>query len=246
MYNQYTFLMQKDIPLYLQAKEYLRKEIEAMQPGENILESEPLLTKKLKMSRETVRKAIAELVQEGLISRWHGKGNFGHPAVSKLSMRYDLNSNFRSLLEQAGHEVISIRSAWEEIDTPLALQKRIAHPTGERFIRFRQNFSADEKLAILSVVHINKKHLVQYPEEGLYEDNIDSFFQSHCTMKSEYVISWPKADVNEEIAAAFGLQSNVPMLSWEEVYYNIFDECMGLIEVYFNPNIMDLSMLLHF
>lgn len=239
--------MQKDLPLYLQAKEYLRKEIESMQPGENILESEPLLAKKLQMSRETVRKAISELSKEGLISRWHGKGNFGHPAVSKLSMRYDLNSNFRLLLEQAGHTVISTRSAWEEITTPPpALQKRITHPSEERFIRFRQLFSADGKLAILSIVHINKKYLVQFPEEGVYEENINSFLQTHCTMKSEYVISWPKAEIQEEIATMFGVPSNTPLLSWEEAYYNIFDECMGLIEVYFNPDIMDLSMLLHF
>jgi len=217
-----------------------------MLPGENILESEPLLTQKLQMSRGTVRKAISELVQEGYISPWHGKGNFGHPAVSKLSMRYDLNSNFRMLLEQAGHEVCSTRSAWDEIAIPPALQKRIGDANEDQYIRFTQNFSADGTNAIHSIVYINKNHLLKYPQKGVYEDNIDSFFHSHCTMGSEYVISWPIAKLDDKIATAFGLEPNLPLLSWEEMYYNILDECMGLIEVYFNPTIMNLSMLLHF
>ncbi|MDY0288506.1 MAG: hypothetical protein RBR15_06760 [Sphaerochaeta sp.] len=150
------------------------------------------------------------------------------------------------LLEQAGHEVRSTRSAWDEVDTPPPLQKRIGLPSEERYIRFNQTFYADGAIAILSVVHIHKNHLLKYPQEGVYEDNIDSFFQSHCTMGSEYVISWPLAKLDEKVATAFGLEHNVPVLSWEEVYYNILDECMGLIEVYFNPTIMDLSMLLHF
>jgi DNA-binding GntR family transcriptional regulator len=161
-------------------------------------------------------------------------------------MRYDLNSNFRMLLEKAGHVVLSTRSAWDEVAAPPTLKKRIELTSEERFIRFNQTFSADGTIAILSVVHINKNHLLKYPQEGVYEDNIDSFFQSHCTMGSEYVISWPIAKLDEKIAMSFGLEPNVPVLAWEEVYYNILDECMGLIEVYFNPTIMDLSMLLHF
>jgi len=217
-----------------------------MGPGENILESEPILTKKLSMSRETLRKAISELSQEGLISRWHGKGNFGHPAVSRLPMRFDLNSNFRLLLEKAGFKVLSTRTNWQETAVPEALAKRAPDQTEAHFIQFQQYFTADGQLSIISDVYINQRHLMVYPEAGVYQDNIDNFFQTHCTMKSEYVVAWPKAEVNHQVAGEFNLPLDTPMLSWEEIYYNINDEIMGLIEVHFNPHIMDLSMLLHF
>jgi GntR family transcriptional regulator len=91
-------------------KEYLLKQIQKMDPGNNQLEPENLLSKKLGMSRETVRKAMSLLIREGVITRWHGKGNFGHPAVSNLVMRVDINSDFRRILRNAGYKVETVRS----------------------------------------------------------------------------------------------------------------------------------------
>lgn len=217
-----------------------------MKCRQNMLESEPSLARRLQMSRETIRKALTELEREGWISRWHGKGNFGHPTVSRLPMRFDLNSNFKLLLEQAGFSVTAFRGAWEDASVPPSLARRIPSGKSTGFITFIQDMYADDQLAIISTVYIDKEFLRAYPEQGQYTDNIDAFFSTHCTMKSEYVIAWPKAHIDEAIAKRFNLDADLPLLVWEEAYFTIYDECMGVIEVYFNPLVMDLSMLLHF
>lgn len=238
--------MSRELPRYQQAKQSIREIIGRLTPKKNKLPSEPALTHDLGMSRETIRKAMIELCQEGLITKSHGKGNFGHPAVSRLHMRYDLNSNFRLILENSGFLVTSIRTSWQPAQQRVALKKRIPECLLENLIELSQRYYANGKLAVVSDVFIAKTFLIESPEAGEFTDSINEFFAHHCTEKSEYVLAWPKAIIKEERAMEFGLEPHTPLLAWEEVYYNLYDEPMGLIEAYFNPDIMDLSMLLHF
>ena len=123
-------------PLYLQMKEYLLKQIQKMDSGDNQLEPENLLSKKLEMSRETVRKAMSILIREGVITRWHGKGNFGHPAVSNLVMRVDMNSDFRRILRNAGFKVKTVRSESSLKDPSKQMLNRIPEAAMEDILAY--------------------------------------------------------------------------------------------------------------
>lgn len=112
-----------------------------MEPGDNQLEPENLLSSKLAMSRETVRKAMSVLIREGVITRWHGKGNFGHPAVTNLPMRIDINSDFRRLLRSAGYKVKTLRSE-PVIATPSAeMLRRMPESENEKFLLINWSFT---------------------------------------------------------------------------------------------------------
>ena len=144
-------------PLYLQMKEYLLDQIEKMNPGDNQLEPENLLSNKLGMSRETVRKAMSVLIREGVITRWHGKGNYGHPAVSNLVMRVDMNSDFRRILKNAGYTVKTERSESTLRLPSDQMLNRIPEAAEKEILSYELRFLADSKLAIhVSVELINK------------------------------------------------------------------------------------------
>jgi GntR family transcriptional regulator len=68
---------EKSVPLYLQLKDMIKQEIKkgVLKPNDR-LPSEKELCNIYKVSRITVRQALAELVNEGLIYRSHGKGTF--------------------------------------------------------------------------------------------------------------------------------------------------------------------------
>lgn len=72
------------LPLYVQLKTILSEEIQsgALKPGD-AMPSEYTLCKKFGLSRYTVRRALDELVKEGIIERHQGKGTF----VSKHTPR---------------------------------------------------------------------------------------------------------------------------------------------------------------
>jgi len=65
------------VPLYYQLKEVLRHQIKSGQLMPNTaIPSEPELVASYQVSRATVRQALTELVNEGLLYRMHGKGTF--------------------------------------------------------------------------------------------------------------------------------------------------------------------------
>ncbi len=73
-----------DKPLYIQVREYLAEQIfrGELRPDSK-LPSERELSRELEISRMTVRRAITELVNEGLLTRHHGSGTFvAKPRVS--------------------------------------------------------------------------------------------------------------------------------------------------------------------
>ncbi|MDI3547286.1 MAG: GntR family transcriptional regulator, N-acetylglucosamine utilization regulator [Halanaerobiales bacterium] len=84
------------IPLYYQLKEILREKIETgeLKPGD-LLPSERELSEKYKISRPTIRQALKELVNEGLLYREKGRGTFvsepkiNYGFIQKLTTFYD-------------------------------------------------------------------------------------------------------------------------------------------------------------
>ncbi len=66
-------------PLYLQLKRWIEDAVRRglVQPGD-ALPSERDLAARVDMSRVTVRKAVQNLVQEGLLIQRHGSGGVGH------------------------------------------------------------------------------------------------------------------------------------------------------------------------
>lgn len=88
-------------PLYIQLKQLIRKKILNNELKEmDFLPSESQLMKKFKITRTTIRKAISELKQEGLVQQIQGKGVYvktrelketvwNFQSFSDLVMRYN-------------------------------------------------------------------------------------------------------------------------------------------------------------
>lgn len=233
-------------PLYINAREYLLQKIKKMKPGANQLEPENLLSGKLGMSRETVRKAMSSLIHEGIITRWHGKGNFGHPDVTNLPMRMDINSDFRRLLINAGYRVKSIRSESSIQKASPDMIHRIPEARDEDVVSFRQYFYSEDRLAIHCQVELYKKDMIRMPDAGEYTENINEFLLQHCSKESSHTTAWLKAANNPRVAKELNLPEQRALLEWEEVYYDIFENKLGYVKIFFHPEIMDLSLLLKF
>jgi GntR family transcriptional regulator len=117
-------------PLYLQARQYLLNLIEdgTFEPGER-LPSEADLAAQLGISRPTLREALHNLEQEGLIVRKHGVGTF----VSRRTLVLESGLEVLESLESQAHRLglntevvqltISERQATEEEQGMLQLSE---------------------------------------------------------------------------------------------------------------------------
>lgn len=92
------------IPLYFQLKEKIKGKIVngSLEPGD-LIPSERELSKKYNISRPTIRQALKELENEGLIHREKGRGSF----VSKPKIKYGFIQKFTTFyddMKEKGHE----------------------------------------------------------------------------------------------------------------------------------------------
>lgn len=78
----------KGVPLYLQLKDKLLKEIKENYKAGDLIPAEVKLEKEYEVSRITVRKALDELVHENILIKKQGKGTF----VKEQIVLYDANS----------------------------------------------------------------------------------------------------------------------------------------------------------
>jgi GntR family transcriptional regulator len=99
-------------PLYVKLRQALEKAIRtgALQHGE-ALPAERDIADYASISRVTVRKAVDELVQDGLLVRRHGSGTFVAKPVAKVDQSL---SRLTSFTEDMARRGLSTRSEWLE------------------------------------------------------------------------------------------------------------------------------------
>lgn len=95
------------IPLHAQIEEYLRKLIvmKDYKSGDKFLPKEVTMSRKLGVSRNTIRQAINKLVHEGLIERKKGIGS--KVVTRKISTRLDNWISFTKEMRNQGIEVVN-------------------------------------------------------------------------------------------------------------------------------------------
>lgn len=117
------------MPLYARLRDVLRGAIlEArLKPGAK-LPSESELSAAHAVSRITVRQALAELQQDGLIIRLQGKGAF--VSQPRASQSLDRLQGLREALSGQGQAVHSKRLSMKKVSAPAALARQLALQTG--------------------------------------------------------------------------------------------------------------------
>ena len=106
------------IPLHAQIERYLRTLIvsEEYKNGKNLLPKEMALSKKLGVSRNTVRQAVNTLVNEGLIERKKGVGT--KVVHKKINTRLDNWISFTKEMQNQGIEVVNYMSQISLVKPP--------------------------------------------------------------------------------------------------------------------------------
>jgi len=108
-------------PLYLQLKRWIENAVSrgAIRPGD-ALPSERDLAAKVDVSRVTVRKAVQQLVRDGVLVQRHGSGTFVAPQPHRFEQSL---SQLTSFAEDMARRGLTVRSVW--------LDRGLYQPTAE-------------------------------------------------------------------------------------------------------------------
>lgn len=125
------------IPYYAQVRDALRKKIldGSLQPHQKT-PSEHQLIEMFGVSRITVRQALKDLENEGLIFRVHGKGTF----VSKPKAFQDLThlQSFGEAMQPHGYETYSKVIGIKELHASTAVAERLKIPNGGKVVEVKR------------------------------------------------------------------------------------------------------------
>jgi len=159
------------IPLYVQVREKLREELAPSEAG-TMIPPEAVLEERFSVSRITIRKAIDDLVSEGLLIRRQGRGTFRQ--VPKLV--HDLNAitSWTEQLKALGYVPHTAAREVSEIPAPKKIQMLLQLASEERVIQLRRTRLANDEPMTLMVNYIPSNLVPGFVDasqetESLYE-----------------------------------------------------------------------------
>ena len=157
-------------PKYYQLKEALREQIATLEP-DHLIPSEPELCTAYGVSRTTVRKALDDLVHEGLLYRQQGKGTFVAPP--KLRERFaQRTAGFYEDMTSRGLKVRTrvLEQAVVKPNKRVAAELQLA--PGVKVIRIvRVRFIGNDPI-LISTSHVSQRLFPELAEADLSDGSL--------------------------------------------------------------------------
>ncbi|WP_026690076.1 GntR family transcriptional regulator [Alteribacter aurantiacus] len=130
------------VPIYYQLEEWLRGEIDKGELLEgDLIPSERALSEKYEISRMTIRQAVSNLVNEGLLTREKGKGTF--VAKKKVEQPLIRLTGFSEDMKQRGMEPGTKRLDFIQLDLPPSISKELRVETYSKGYQMKRLRLAD-------------------------------------------------------------------------------------------------------
>ncbi len=136
-------------PLHIQARQHLLELIEGgtYEPGEQ-LPSESNLAAQLGISRPTLREALFNLEQEGVIVRKHGVGTFVAPAYrERLASGLERLDSILAMADSQGMSACMLRLSVEKVLADDQVAEKLKLATGAPVTCVRRTIAVDDRLA---------------------------------------------------------------------------------------------------
>ncbi|MFC7392691.1 GntR family transcriptional regulator [Scopulibacillus cellulosilyticus] len=232
-------LFHSKIPLYYQLKEDLLCRIQKGEyhPGDQF-PSEVKLAEEYKVSRPTVRQAMAELVQEGYLTRGRGRGTFVNsiigPNKDQFISYFEVHSNIKYQWEKLIQSKRLIASSNIEKDLYLKPNEEIYELIILKGIDQEcltvTNFRIPVKLVPGPFIQkLDKLKIcnVLIQEYGLNPTNSKQFFQS---------IKAPK-----EISLLLDIAPGSPLTLQKDIFY-CFNKPMAIVEMMFRGDRFEVEI----
>ncbi len=227
------------IPLYYQIKTELLTRINAMKPDEPIA-GELELADEFNVSRGTVKQAIVELVNEGVLYRIQGKGTFVAPP--KIQRSFSRLPTFTDDIRHLGYIPKSKKISLTVIETPQPVLSHLMLLEKSKVIRFKRLVLANEHPVALVTSFLR---MDIYPDLKM-ADIDDSLYE---TLNKKYHKVPVKADdtyrpinASRDLAQLLGIHEGKAILYSERLSYLENNLPVEYVESYISGDIFTLSI----
>lgn len=206
-------------PVYRQIRDTLAVEIRDMYNPGDALPSESELAERFAVNRHTLRRAIEELVADGLLERYHGRGVF----VLEPAINYSIGSTtrFTENIESQGHATASRVIRKQQLPARGGVAKRLQIDEGDQVI-FLETLREVKNRPFCLISHFLP--LVPYGSvlASYDQGSLHGFLQEHCGIelkRSESLISTVLPEAED--ASRLCMPRHMPVLRVKSVNLDI-------------------------
>lgn len=164
------------LPLYHQLKEILKENIESgvWKPGD-MIPSENQLIEEYNISRNTVKKALENLVQDGLLYRVQGKGTF----VSRPKFEQSLAGfySFSKVMRDRGLAPKDVIKSIEKVKVKSSIAKQLQLKEDEFVFELKRIRYAQGEPMIFETSYLPEKHFPGLTKEKIENNSLYDLMQ---------------------------------------------------------------------
>lgn len=210
------------IPIYYQLAEELRKKInDGVWPAGHCIDSERILSEEYNLSRMTVRQAIGELVQAGILTREKGKGTF--VCEPKIKQR-DIMS-FTEIMESSGVEFKTEVVSFDRIEADEEMYSLLK---ADELFKIHRLRIVKAVIIAEEIIYIPYNTVPELDKKDL-EGSFYKYLDSHGLSVNSTDVSIQAVLIDDYYRGLFRLSGNVPLLKVSSKSYTT-DENLLFIE----------------
>lgn len=211
----------QSVPLYSQIEKILENKIETgVWPEGYQLPTENELAKSFEVSNITIKRAIMNLVDRGMLYRQRAKGTF----VSKTFQEKNIYKSAFFTMENevsSSHEMIN--KGIEKVSSAIA--KKLNIDTHEQVVSIKRLGTEDKNPIALEYTYIPLFIFPDANPEIDEEDFVYDILIKQCKKKLKYSRNYFSGTVaNQEETTLLDVEINTPLFVWERITYSILDE----------------------
>ncbi|MTI48396.1 GntR family transcriptional regulator [Sporosalibacterium faouarense] len=200
------------VPLYQQLKEMLQNKIEYDMKSGDALPTEPEIEELYQVSRMTVRRAIDELVLEGLVYKQQGKGTF----VKDQKIIHNVE-RITSLTEEMADRNMPLETVSISIDEmvpTLRIRDMLRLSPDEKVVRIKRIRNVNNEPFTIMINYLRKKLVPGFLEKGLKGESL------YKELEKRYNIVLQRAEETVEAREATELEAEILNINpWSPVLY---------------------------
>ncbi|SEO57355.1 transcriptional regulator, GntR family [Amphibacillus marinus] len=206
------------IPIYYQIEEYIKKKIiaEELMPGD-ALSSEREFAEQFNISRMTVRQAINNMVNDGLLFRQKGRGTF----VAEQKIEQDLSSltsfseDMRKRNQTPSNQLISIQL----INHQPAISEKLRVGSNEPIYEIKRLRLADDEPIALETTYTPEK-IVGHIDEKQAEQSFYTYIEEQLQLDISYGLQTIEASIaNKDEMKYLKVKKDDPILLMQRTSY---------------------------
>ena len=208
------------------------------------LPRETVLAEQFGISRTRLRDILAQLEQEGFITRRHGIGTIINRHVLDVVNRMDIELEFLDIIRKNGYEPAVGEVCIHEEQANAWIAEKLQIPEGTGVVRVTRVCTADGHPAIYCEDVLEKRLIKEEYTLKDLETPIFHFLKKACDVSAYMDLTRLHAVVaSEEISSVLNVAVGTPLLNMEETDYDIDGNILFYSRQYFVDEYFDQTVL---